>query len=46
MRNQLIGSKAVKRDKQCANAIKNRELARKTLERVRELEALISQLTV
>ena len=46
MRNQLIGSKAVKRDKQCANAIKNRESARKTLEKMRELQELVINLSL
>ena len=38
---QLIGSKAVKRDKAAEQAIKRRQRARKILERISELEALI-----
>ena len=38
---QLIGSKAVKRDKAAEQAIKKRQQARKMLERIGELESLI-----
>jgi hypothetical protein len=38
---QLIGSKAVKRDKAAEQAIKKRQQARKMLEKIKELESLI-----
>lgn len=38
---QLIGNKAVKRDKAAEQAIKKRQQARKILERMKELEQVI-----
>ena len=38
---QLIGSKAVRRDKAAEAALKKRQQARKTLERMKELERVI-----
>lgn len=38
---QLIGSKAVKRDKAAEAALKKRQQARQMLERISELESLI-----
>ena len=38
---QIISSKAVKRDKAAEAALKKRQQARKMLERMKELEALI-----
>ena len=38
---QLIGSKAVKRDKAAEAALKRRQQARKMLEKIKELESLI-----
>lgn len=38
---QLIGSKAVKRDKAAEQALKRRQQARQVLERMKELERVI-----
>ena len=38
---QLIGSKAVKRDKAASAALKKRQQARQMLERMKELEQLV-----
>lgn len=38
---QIIGSKAVKRDKAAEQAIKKRQQARKMLEKIKELERVI-----
>ena len=43
---QLIGSKAVKRDKAAEQAIKKRQQARKTLEKMKELESLIFECSI
>ena len=43
---QLIGSKAVKRDKAAEQAIKKRQQARKMLERIKELESLIFECSI
>ena len=38
---QLIGNKAVKRDKAAETAIKKRQQARKMLEKIKELEQVV-----
>ena len=43
---QLIGSKAVKRDKAAEQAIKKRQQARKMLERMKELEWVIFECSI
>lgn len=43
---QIIGSKAVKRDKASEQAIKKRQQARKMLERMKELEQVIFECSI
>ena len=43
---QLIGSKAVKRDKAAEQAIKKRQQARKMLERIKELEQVVFECSI
>ena len=43
---QLIGSKAVKRDKAAKAALKKRQQAREMLERMKELELVIFECSI
>ena len=43
---QLIGSKAVKRDKAAESALKKRQQARQMLERMKELEQLVFECSI
>ena len=43
---QIISSKAVKRDKAAEAALKKRQQARKTLERMKELELVIFECSI
>ena len=43
---QIISSKAVKRDKSAESALKKRQQARKTLERMKELELVIFECSI
>lgn len=43
---QLIGSKAVKRDKAASAALKKRQQARQMLERMKELELVIFECSI
>jgi hypothetical protein len=43
---QLIGSKAVKRDKAAKVALKKRQQARKVLERMKELEQVVFECSI
>ena len=43
---QLIGSKAVKRDKAAEAALKKRQQARQMLEKIKELESLIFECSI
>ena len=43
---QLIGSKAVKRDKAAETAIKKRQQARQVIERMKELERVIFECSI
>ena len=43
---QLIGSKAVKRDKAASAALKRRQRARQMLERMKELEQLVFECSI
>ena len=43
---QIISSRAVKRDKAAEAALKKRQQARKMLERMKELEALIFECSI
>ena len=43
---QLIGSKAVKRDKAASAALKKRQQARQMLERMKELEQVVFECSI
>ena len=43
---QIISSKAVKRDKAAESALKKRQQARQTLERMKELERVIFECSI
>ena len=43
---QLIGSKAVKRDKSAEAALKKRQQARQMLERMKELEQVVFECSI
>ena len=43
---QLIGSKAVKRDKAAESALKKRQQARQMLERMKELERVVFECSI
>lgn len=43
---QLIGSKAVRRDKAAESALKKRQQARQMLERIKELELVIFECSI
>ena len=43
---QIISSKAVKRDKAAEAALKKRQQARQTLERIKELERVIFECSI